>query len=264
MKKLIVVFILCLYNMPSLYATPIMKLKADSLNLKNCLYTKTDSSMDISLLNKGYFVVKRGKGDGLFYTRFGSFMLDSEGFLLTSNGDFLQRFDVEASDSLAKIQIPTSNIKSCPTSNIQLRLNLDSSEEVNGKQRVTMTIYNSLGAAHYLSTIFTKLEANLWQVEIEVDQQMVASTELQFEYYGDLKLHTKDYDFQWNAPEGLTNIHFDFEGTTQYQYPFGLTYLKQDGHSAGSLAHITINNDGEIDLLYLPMQFTDLTTTYSV
>jgi flagellar hook protein FlgE len=111
------------------------------------------------------------------YTRSGAFKLNKDNFIVDNNGNFLQGFSVDAvtgensSVSLSTTQpisIPTSAGAPRATNNIFLSMNVDSRElaptlpfnptdRASYNHSTSVTVYDSLGEAHIVTSYFRKL-----------------------------------------------------------------------------------------------------------
>ena len=129
----------------------------------------TGKVTDLAIEGSGYFAV--GDGTGRFYTRDGSFSIDSEGFL-TLAGSGLKVLGWTADKITGNIDstVPITNASfiSLPvgqiarqTTQITYGGNLDSSAVPGDPKSVSANIYDSLGVAHTLSVRFNKLQAPL-------------------------------------------------------------------------------------------------------
>ena len=95
----------------------------------------TKNSLDLAISGEGFFVLSPDAGStDVFYSRAGAFKVDSEGYIVNTNGDVLQAFPVDAngdptSTSLSStigVQVPDSVSTPQATTNINLNVNLPS------------------------------------------------------------------------------------------------------------------------------------------
>lgn len=126
----------------------------------------TGKVTDIAIEGSGYFLV--GNGQGRFYTRDGSFNIDSDGFLVTA-GSGLKVLGWGADKITGTIDstVPVSNTSyiSLPVGQISRQTtavtyggNLDSSTAAGGTRSVSALVYDSLGTEHTLAVNFTKIQ----------------------------------------------------------------------------------------------------------
>ncbi|GGB50235.1 flagellar hook protein FlgE [Shewanella inventionis] len=137
----------------------------------------TSNSLDMAISGGGFFVTSSGVGtQDLSYTRAGAFKVDSDNYMVDAAGNFLQGFPVDdegnsTSVSLTTtqpIQIPDTAGSPVKTSLIEMQMNLnvgdealdpasfdpDNSDTYNNSTSVT--IYDSLGESHIMTTYFVK------------------------------------------------------------------------------------------------------------
>lgn len=110
--------------------------------------TFTENQLDLAINGNGFFVVSQ---DGeTQYTRAGVFGLDNEGFIVGSTGARLQGFGADESGNIDgipnDIQVQISNLAPRQTTDVNLQLNLDSTESVlQSTGRVFSTEGNAIG-----------------------------------------------------------------------------------------------------------------------
>lgn len=137
----------------------------------------TSNSLDMAISGGGFFVTSSGVGtQDLSYTRAGAFKVDSDNYMVDAAGNFLQGFPVDdegnsTSVSLTTtqpIQIPDTAGSPVKTGVVELQMNLnvgedaldpsafdpDNSDTYNNSTSVT--IYDSLGESHIMTTYFVK------------------------------------------------------------------------------------------------------------
>jgi flagellar hook protein FlgE len=148
--------------------------------------TFTNNSLDLAINGAGFFQLST---DGaLEYTRAGSFQVDREGFLVTTQGSRLQGFQVdslgEITGQLGDIRIDRSLVDPNQTNEVELTTNLDSRDvspgtgfSTNGpydafattptapdpvdfNSTTSTTIFDSLGNPHVLSLYYVKTGVN--------------------------------------------------------------------------------------------------------
>ncbi|QBL09916.1 flagellar hook protein FlgE [Rheinheimera sp. D18] len=139
----------------------------------------TNNSLDLAVTGEGFFALTPDRqSQDLTYTRSGAFKLNKDNFIVDNNGNFLQGFAVDPvtgenqSVSLSTTQpisIPTSAGAPRATSNVFLSMNLDSRAVETGSttfdptdratynHSTSVTVYDSLGEAHTVTTYFRKL-----------------------------------------------------------------------------------------------------------
>lgn len=140
------------------------------------LIESTSSTTDMAISGNGLFVVTDSvDSNTLYYTRNGSFDLDSEGYL-TSNGYYLQGWALDqdgsvvggnanSSASLTAIDLSAFNSSAAATTTTSIQANLPSTAEDGDTFTSAMEIYDSLGTAHTVSMTWTKTSTSEWTLD---------------------------------------------------------------------------------------------------
>ena len=187
--------------------------------------TSTTSALDMAISGEGFFQVSTASGD--FYTRDGSFYMDSDGYVVTAGGLRLQGYNVNENGSVGKeiddIQISTSPLPPNATSDVQFDLTL-SAEATGGTvlsgasldgatetiadltdsvdYATSVTMYDSMGVEHEVTVLFERDPANpdTWTWAAVADggetgntdgyADLVSSGELTFDADGNLTTFT--------------------------------------------------------------------------
>ncbi len=264
----------------------------------------TNNSLDLAITGEGFFALTPDRfSQDLTYTRSGAFKLNKDNFIVDNNGNYLQGFSVDPvtgenqSVSLSTTQpisIPTSAGAPRATSNIFLSMNLDSRElapalafdptdRATYNHSTSVTVYDSLGESHIVTTYFRKLTTvppanSEWETFVVWDNQTAAARvfqgdNIEFDSNGnfvspippatlppnitlpaaDLNLPANGYltnGAQFQDPGGDVVINFrDASGVrlpTQYASSFDVTNLSQDGTTVGNLTGVDIDAFGRV------------------
>lgn len=139
----------------------------------------TQNPLDLAITGSGFFATSGGMGNSdLSYTRAGTFKLNNENFIVDNSGNYLQAFPVNADGTSSSvslsttqpIQIPETAGTPVPTSDVKISLNLPAGDEAKNpasfdpadpetyNSSTSVTIYDSLGEAHIMSTYYVKPE----------------------------------------------------------------------------------------------------------
>ena len=192
-----------------------------------------------------------------------------QGFIYNSTGTSMV-------ETLADIQIDQSNmVDPKVTESVDMVVNLDASETADtfditdpggsSQYSTALTIYDSLGKSHTITTYFTKTAAQAWQWNATVDgSDVVGGTagtpvlfgtgNLAFDTSGALTT-TMPVSFYTASGAGAVTfadgiaasaVDLDLTGTTQYGSASAIQSLIQDGYAAGMISGVTINTDGTI------------------
>jgi flagellar hook protein FlgE len=148
-------------------------------------FETTASPLDLALDGTGFFVMK-GLDDASYYSRFGGFQMDKDGYLVDPNGLQLQGYGVDAQgnmlNSLDSLQILRTSYPPQTTTSLSVAANLDAGSEwidpattpfdVNDLDgttnfQTTVTVYDSLGNQRPVTLCFRKTDdlatGNPWE-----------------------------------------------------------------------------------------------------
>ena len=162
----------------------------------------TNTSLDLAITGNGFFAtVPEITSRDFSFTRAGQFKLDSDNFVVNSNGDNLLGFPVNADGTSASValsttepvRIPDSSGSPQQTSEVDIRMNLPAGDvgldpqDFNPEDPLTynaatsVTVYDSLGDSHVMTYYFIKDGSpgvdNEWYVATAVDDTLVDMTD---------------------------------------------------------------------------------------
>jgi len=139
----------------------------------------TENPLDLAITGSGFFATVDNIGDkNLSYTRAGTFKLNDESFIVDNRGNYLQAFPVNKDGTSASVSLSTTQAIQIPevagtpqfTSDVTMSMNLPSSDEALDPSKfdpkdpetynnaTSITIYDSLGESHILTTYYVKPE----------------------------------------------------------------------------------------------------------
>jgi len=247
----------------------------------------TESATDLALSGDGFFVVN-GTASGVtgnFYSRAGQFHLDKNGFVVNTDDLKLQGYPADSRGqilgTLTNLRIGPTALPATSTGGVRLGVNVDANSTipanafdpanpaVTSNFPSSVTVYDSLGNGHQITTYFAKTGTNAWEWHSVVDGSEVtggttgvpyegASGTLVFSTDGALQTETTNgssWDFT-GATAGQ-QIAFDFgnsiddggtglDGTTNFAGPSTTNAATQDGYAAGSVTGINVAATGII------------------
>jgi flagellar hook protein FlgE len=129
--------------------------------------TSGTTASDVALNGNGFFVVSNGSSN--LYTRDGSFTQDTKGNLVTSGGLAVMGYPavngvVNTNAPLTAITIPLNGQEqpAVATTSFSITANLDSASTTGTSFPGTVTVYDSLGAAHTATITYTQTGTNTW------------------------------------------------------------------------------------------------------
>src|SRR3954470_8896587 len=145
----------------------------------------SDNSLDLAMSGNGFFVIN--DGGALSYTRAGAFQVDNNGFVVNAKGQRLQVYPPLANGGfntggLGDLSLSTGVSAPQATTSVNALLNLpanatapatatfDPTDTSSFNNATSLTIYDSLGAAHTASMYYVKTaNPNEWQTHLYVD-----------------------------------------------------------------------------------------------
>jgi flagellar hook protein FlgE len=240
----------------------------------------TSNPLDVAINGSGFF--RLDTNGTISYSRNGQFHLDKDGFVVNATGSKLTGYGVDANGNIlvstpAPLQVSSQQLPATATVGGEIGLNLDARESapvttpfnINNAQSynkaTSLTVYDSLGNSHALSTYYVKTAANTWQVYAAVDGTALPASIGTLNFNPDGSLNTTTTTLPFNVSVALTNgavtpqsIALDFDQATQYGSPFSVDTLTQDGFAAGQLSGYGINDDGTVVGRYSNGQTRDL------
>lgn len=156
----------------------------------------TNNSLDLSITGDGFFTTTSSLGSrDMTFTRAGAFGLNDNNFIVDSQGNFLQGFQVDAATGDAAsvtlsttqpIQVPDSAGAPRATANAFMTMNLDSrlsppavavfdaADKATWNKSTSIDLTDSLGETHLLGVFYVKAPApaaNAWDVHYTLDGQ---------------------------------------------------------------------------------------------
>lgn len=260
----------------------------------------TNNSLDLAITGEGFFALTPDlQSQDLTYTRSGAFKLNKDNFIVDNNGNFLQGFSVDpvtgenqsvSLSTTGPISIPTSAGAPRATNNVFLSMNLDSRElattavPFDATDRATynhstsVTVYDSLGEAHTMTTYFRK-EATVppansqWQTYVVWDGVTGAPIQgdnLVFDSSGTFvstppvptitipaaALNDPLNGYLTNGAQFASDVVVNFRDAsgvrmpTQYASNFDVSNLSQDGTTVGNLTGVDIDSFGRVLATY--------------
>jgi flagellar hook protein FlgE len=226
----------------------------------------TDNSLDLAMSGNGFFVLN--DNGALSYSRAGAFQVNNEGYVVNARQQRLQVYPPLANGGfntggLSDLSLNTGVSAPQATSNVDVLLNLpanatapattpfDPTDTTSFNNATSLTVYDSLGAAHTASMYFIKgAVANEWTTELYVDGTAVGSSALEYSPTGALidpvngQIAFPSYTPATGAaPITMT---FDVSQTSQFGQNFTVNSVTQDGYTTGRLIGIDIDASGVV------------------
>lgn len=228
----------------------------------------TSNPLDMAINGNGFF--RLDTNGAVSYTRNGQFHLDNQGYIVSAGGGRLTGYGVDAAGNVlvanpGPLQISSTQLAATATVTGEIGLNLDARDpnvtvtpfnianSATYNKATSLTIYDSLGTSHALSTYYVKTAANTWSVYAAVDGVALPAAigTLAFNPNGTLNTTTTTLPFNLALTIGggaatPQNVALDFGACTQYGSAFSVDTLSQDGFAAGQLAGYGIDDKGVV------------------
>lgn len=222
-------------------------------NLGQGALNRTGRVLDLAIEGDGFFVLNQ-MGQNLF-TRSGSFFLDADGRMVSSQGGLVQGWGevngvVDTARPVGPIRVPMGDqIQPKATSEVTVGGNLPADAATGHQVRTGLNIYDAQGRAQSVEITFTKLAgANAWEIG-GAGLTVTGSNQLTFNADG--TLDPTSMSFQVNAGGADFTVALGDAVTaprqvTQFAGSPAMSVLNQDGAATGTLQSLSIGQDGVI------------------
>lgn len=236
----------------------------------------TGNPTDLALSGDGLFILRGNVGgaDGQFYSRNGQFHVDSDGYVVNSDGLRLEGYTADDTGAigtqLGDLRVDGMTLPANPTTNVTLHANLDARAPVGAvpfdptdpgntsQYSSPLTIVDSLGNTHQATAYFHNDGSGQWTWNVMSDGVVGATGTMQFGTDGSLtSATTSSSSFSFAGATSPQSVAFDFgagtggggtgfEGMTQLGQASSVTELSQDGFGGGTVAGIHVEQDGTV------------------
>ncbi len=238
----------------------------------------TDSVTDLAIRGSGFFVVEDGSGVP-FLTRAGSFVQDSDGYLVNAGGFYLMGFDVSNGAvpaptangfaGLDRVRVTDSSLTARASDVGALQVNLESNANTvaaaqlpstNGvlsefTSKTSLVTYDNLGNQELVDVYYSKTAANTWEVAVYAQSDAAANggfpyssaalltDTLQFDpSTGDLT-GASPSSLVFNIPNGQA-LTLDISNTSQLAADFTVLNAQVNGNAASGFELLEIDENG--------------------
>ena len=251
----------------------------------------TGNSLDLAVSGNGFFTVSSNGADQ--FTRAGSFQTDANGNVINAAGQNLQVYPPTNTGfnttSRVNLVIPTGDSAPVATTTAGLTFNLPAGSAAptaapfspananTYNQSTSMTVYDSLGAAHTATMYFVSTGGSNWDAYEYIDgtgvNPVVAGVptpvQLKFSNSGaltgvtDTAGGTNDTAINFGTYTPTTgaaalNVSYNLSAVTQYGNAFGVTSVTQNGYTTGQLSGVSVSSSGVVQANYTNGQSTNL------
>lgn len=209
----------------------------------------TNKPTDLLIQGDGFFVLKAGNEQ--VYSRAGAFTFDTEGYLVNSDGNYIQGFpavggvvDPYGTPTDIRLQVG-STIASTPTTDVEIGGNItaDNTNPIT----LSPTAYDIRGAGHPLTTVFTYNGTDGYDVDItDTTDGTVGTGSVTFLPSGSPNLPATA---SITLADG-TVVTMDLSGLTNYNGQASISVKASNGFPAGSLSQFQIAPNGTVIGIY--------------
>lgn len=239
----------------------------------------TDNSLDLAISGQGFFMLS--DNGALGFSRAGAFQVDRDGFVVNAKQQRLQVYPPLANGGfntggLADLNLTTGESAPSASTAVDVTLNLpadaqqpatavfDPADATSYNNATSLTVYDSLGAAHTATLYFVKgATANNWNTHLYIDGAAVGGA--QALAYSNAGVLTTPASGQITFPAHAVatgaadlNLTFDFGETTQFGGSFAVNAITQDGFTTGRLIGIDIDASGIVQARFTNGRSTPL------
>ena len=232
----------------------------------------TESNLDLAISGQGLFILS--DSGALAYSRAGAFQADRNGYVVNAAQQRLQVYPPLGSGGfntggLSDLRLQTTDAAPQATSEVEYVLNLpanavppaitpfDPNDPNTFNQATSLTLFDSLGAAHTGTLYFTKTAtANQWNTRLYIDGTAVdggvpgASITLQYSNVGLLTAPAGGLAaFPAYTPAtgaAAMTVTADLSRSTQFGSNFAVNSVTQDGFTTGRLIGVDIDSSGVV------------------
>ncbi|MEO2219073.1 flagellar hook protein FlgE [Chromobacterium vaccinii] len=261
------------------------QVQAVTQNMGNGNLDSTGRSLDLAINNAGFFIMGLPNGTQA-YTRNGQFQVNSEGYLVSTAGNFVQGWTANSSGTVSQgpvgnLQLTTTSIAPHATSKLSMPVQLNSNQKTPTGVPLnnpadptsynwpnTVQVFDSLGNPHqmvfYYSLTASAPAGNTWTVNAYVDGKPTTTTAggatnftLNFDTSGNLTplpfapVPIKFTTAPVNGSAIPQTVTVDFTNSVQNNQQFGtLSPQIQDGTAPGTLQGVNISANGMIQATF--------------
>ena len=238
--------------------------------------------LDAAIQGEGFFITQSPEGN-TYYTRDGTFQVDSAGNLLTSTGAQVEGWNstastgvIDTSGAISGIRIPSGALSPpVATTKMSVDLNLNSAATADATSNFStpVTVYDSLGKSHILTVSFQKTDTNSWSYQVSIPGADVtagtagtpydipnASGTMTFDTNGQLTSPAAGSTIPVAIPglsDGATDLNISWDPynngagrITQFGQASAASASSQDGATAAELVSVSISDGGAITAQY--------------
>ena len=258
------------------------------------LLQSSANSTDIAISGDGFFVVTDTSAptanDARSYTRAGQFSTDTNGYLKSPGGFFLQGWATDSAGvplpantsvltSLQPVRVSTVSGSAVATTQIDIGANLPASAAVAATSTTNVQVFDSLGVAHDVTLTWTKTGVNAWTLTANApDATPAAGTEVTTAgpaYSVNVVFNSDGTPLSfdgattppalvltaWGSGASTTTMAMNLgtagaigtaqaNGITQFSSSYSTTFVNQNGVQFGNFFGTSIDENGIVTALF--------------
>ena len=244
-------------------------------------------ALDVAIVEGNGFFRMASTGGDIAYSRNGQFDLDKNGYIVNAAGMQLTGYPMGVTGSIGggavPLQVPNTAMVPKATEAVSAQFNLDSrstapsatfdaNDSSTYNYSSSLTVYDSLGTSHEVTSFFVKNDTSAWDVyatadgyPLDADGAMIAAPTAggppAIANSAKLATGTLTFDpngalpaaptvslagLNFNNGSAPVNISMDLAGTTQFGIESDNKKMVQDGYASGTLVSFAIGPDGTI------------------
>jgi flagellar hook protein FlgE len=245
-------------------------------------FEASSKELDLAIAGNGFFMTRDGlTGGTTYFSRNGSFSIDSDRYLVDSNGGYVQVLPVDPEGNVTSggitsarnLQLPLTSGTPRATSLVELSIGFPSNAQVptspfdrldpnSYNHSIQTTVYDSSGNTFAATMYYVRTQStaagdptNTWDTYLFVGNEQASAggtpptpLTLEFDAAGALVSPAAPATFSAVQPSGASSpiaLTLDFgAATNQSTGTFTLASLEQDGFAAGKLDDVSISEEG--------------------
>ncbi len=235
----------------------------------------TGRDLDLAVDGNGYFIVRNANGGKPIdlFTRAGNFETDPEGNIVTKSGEQVLGYTTASPTTPVPINIRNVTTSATPSANVAITGNLNSGAALGtvpaggatftqisaaAEFRNSISLTDSLGAAHNVSLFFYHTGPTAWTAQAYVDGAETGGTAGTPVLVGTSTITTDNTGAQaagatpmtinaaWNNGAAAQTTTLDTSGMTGFSSPSNVGSVTNDGVPNGAVSSISVGTDGSI------------------
>ncbi|MBU3823802.1 MAG: flagellar basal body protein FlgE [Candidatus Oceanisphaera merdipullorum] len=222
----------------------------------------TGRALDLAISGNGFFMTQHN--GQMSYTRAGTFNRDADNFIVSGNGSRLQGYMTNEAGQLEQgvlgdLRIDGGSLPAKASTKLDFTANLkadavaptsvfDVADATSYNFSQSSEVYDSLGSRHVVTQYFVKTGDNKWNVHSQVDGAAVGVAQaMEFNTDGTLLAPAGSMTLNF-APAGANAMTLSIDPTkmTQYASDFSVSRNQADGYTAGELAGVRFESNGDM------------------